>query len=205
MASIVIMAVGDSITTIVGIYFGKLKNPLNPEKHLEGTVLAIFASTIAAFYIVDFPRAFMASTIRWSSNPSPAVRSTVLSTTTSSSPSSPCCNDSLLSEAEFESVNPVAKRIFVSMDRESLQKLRLNSFMCLVLITTRNLNTPLCTRHQKFLPKKTRLGPKRTPVVITINVTAQRVVICLTSMRIFSHQMLLQIFNSGWIYGKSYQ
>jgi dolichol kinase/membrane-associated phospholipid phosphatase len=63
MASIVIMAVGDSITTIVGTYFGKLKNPLNPEKHLEGTVIAIFASTIAAFYIVDFPHAFLASTI----------------------------------------------------------------------------------------------------------------------------------------------
>ncbi|MCC7197102.1 phosphatase PAP2 family protein [Candidatus Peregrinibacteria bacterium] len=63
MASIVIMAVGDSITTIIGTYFGRLKNPLNPEKHLEGTVLAIFASTIAAFYIVDFHQAFLASTI----------------------------------------------------------------------------------------------------------------------------------------------
>lgn len=63
MASIVIMAVGDSITTIIGTYFGRLKNPLNQEKHLEGTVLAIFASTIAAFYIVDFHQAFLASTI----------------------------------------------------------------------------------------------------------------------------------------------
>jgi len=63
MASIVIMAVGDSITTIIGTYFGKLKNPLNPEKHLEGTIFAIFASTIAAYYIIDFPRAFIASTI----------------------------------------------------------------------------------------------------------------------------------------------
>lgn len=63
MASIAIMAVGDAVTTIVGTYFGRVKNPLNPKKHLEGTVLAIMLSTIAAFYIVDFPRAFMGSIV----------------------------------------------------------------------------------------------------------------------------------------------
>ncbi len=60
-AAISIMAVGDAITTIIGTYFGKIKNPLNPKKHLEGTALAIVASTLAAFFFVDFTRAFYGS------------------------------------------------------------------------------------------------------------------------------------------------
>lgn len=61
LAAIAIMAVGDSITTIIGTYFGKIKNPLNPRKHLEGTALAIVASTLAAFFFVDFQTAFWGS------------------------------------------------------------------------------------------------------------------------------------------------
>lgn len=61
LASIAIMAIGDSITTLIGTYFGKIKNPLNPKKHLEGTVLAIILSTIAAFTFVSFEKAFLAS------------------------------------------------------------------------------------------------------------------------------------------------
>lgn len=61
MAAIAIMTVGDALTTIVGTYFGKIKNPLNPKKHLEGTVIAIVVSTLAAFFFVDFPKAFLAS------------------------------------------------------------------------------------------------------------------------------------------------
>ena len=55
------MAVGDAITTVIGTYFGKIKNPLNPKKHLEGTALAIVASTFAAFFFVPFPIAFFGS------------------------------------------------------------------------------------------------------------------------------------------------
>ncbi len=63
MAAIMIMAVGDSVTNIVGRHFGKIKNPFNSKKHLEGTGVAIIASTLAAFYFVPFWAAFIASTI----------------------------------------------------------------------------------------------------------------------------------------------
>ena len=63
LAAISIMAVGDAITTIIGTYFGKIKNPFNPRKHLEGTVLAIVVSTLAAFFFVDFQKAFVGSFI----------------------------------------------------------------------------------------------------------------------------------------------
>ena len=58
IAGIAIMAVGDAVTTVIGIYFGRFKNPFNPEKHLEGTMLAIIISTLAAFTFVDFHLAF---------------------------------------------------------------------------------------------------------------------------------------------------
>lgn len=63
LAAISIMAVGDAITTIVGTYFGRLSNPLNPKKHLEGTGIAIIFSTLAAFFFVDFEKAIMASIV----------------------------------------------------------------------------------------------------------------------------------------------
>ncbi len=61
LAAISIMAVGDAITTVIGTYFGKIKNPLNPNKHLEGTAIAIVVSTFAAFFFVSFPAAFFGS------------------------------------------------------------------------------------------------------------------------------------------------
>jgi phytol kinase len=63
LAAIAIMAVGDSLTTLIGIYFGKIKNPLNPKKHLEGTILAILLGTLAAFNFVPFQKAIFASTV----------------------------------------------------------------------------------------------------------------------------------------------
>lgn len=63
LAAITIMAVGDTITTIIGTYFGKIKNPFNPQKHLEGTVLAIFVSTLAALFFVDFEKAFFGAAV----------------------------------------------------------------------------------------------------------------------------------------------
>jgi undecaprenyl-diphosphatase len=59
LAAITIMAVGDAITTVIGTYFGKIKNPLCPSKHLEGTIMAIILSTIAAFSFVSFEKAFL--------------------------------------------------------------------------------------------------------------------------------------------------
>lgn len=63
MAAIAIMAVGDSMTAIFGTYFGRIKNPFNPNKHFEGTIVAIICSTLAAFYFVSFEKAFLAATL----------------------------------------------------------------------------------------------------------------------------------------------
>lgn len=61
MAAIMIMSIGDAVTTVIGTYFGRIPNPLNPVKHLEGTVLSIILSTIAAFTFVNFEKAFLGS------------------------------------------------------------------------------------------------------------------------------------------------
>lgn len=63
LAAITIMAIGDSITAIVGIYFGQIKSPTNPLKHLEGTALAIMAGTIGAFNFVSFEKAFIGTVV----------------------------------------------------------------------------------------------------------------------------------------------
>lgn len=63
LAAIAIMAVGDSLTAIIGIYFGQIKSPTNPMKHLEGTALAIMAGTIAAFNFVPFEKAFIGAIV----------------------------------------------------------------------------------------------------------------------------------------------
>lgn len=63
LAAITIMAIGDSITAIVGIYFGQIKSPTNPMKHLEGTALAIMAGTVGAFNFVPFEKAFIGAFI----------------------------------------------------------------------------------------------------------------------------------------------
>ena len=66
LAAISIMAVGDSLTTLVGIYYGRIKSPTNPLKHLEGTVLAIIAGTIVAFNFVPFEKAFLGAFVAMS-------------------------------------------------------------------------------------------------------------------------------------------
>lgn len=63
MAAIMIMAVGDSVTNIVGRHFGKIKNPFNAKKNIEGTVTAIVCSTLAALFFVPFWPALAASTL----------------------------------------------------------------------------------------------------------------------------------------------
>jgi len=63
MAAIMIMAVGDSVTNIVGRHFGKIKNPFNAKKNIEGTVSAIFFSTLAGLFFIPFFPAFIASTV----------------------------------------------------------------------------------------------------------------------------------------------
>jgi dolichol kinase len=63
MAAIMIMAVGDSVTNIVGRHFGKVKNPFNEKKNIEGTFWGIGTGTLAALFFVPFGAAFWAATI----------------------------------------------------------------------------------------------------------------------------------------------
>lgn len=63
MAAIMIMAVGDSVTNIIGRHFGKVKNPFNEKKNIEGTFWGIGTGTLAALFFVPFGAAFWAATI----------------------------------------------------------------------------------------------------------------------------------------------
>lgn len=49
LASIAIMVVGDSIATMIGIFFGKIRNPLNALKTLEGSIFGIIFAFLAAW------------------------------------------------------------------------------------------------------------------------------------------------------------
>ncbi len=62
-AAIVILAIGDSISHIVGRYFGKTPVPFAPNKKLEGTIVAIILSTLGALLFVNIEKAFIASLI----------------------------------------------------------------------------------------------------------------------------------------------
>jgi len=66
MAAIMIVAVGDSITNIVGRYFGKITNLFNEKKKLEGTVIAVILSTLAALIFVPIWPAFLGSLVSMS-------------------------------------------------------------------------------------------------------------------------------------------
>ncbi len=61
--AITVLAVGDSISHIVGRYFGRTRVPFSKDKMLEGTVVAIVLSTFTALLFVDFTKAFLASLI----------------------------------------------------------------------------------------------------------------------------------------------
>jgi len=63
MAAIMIMAVGDSVTNIIGRHFGKIKNPFNTKKNIEGTFWGIITATLGALLFVPFWPALWASVI----------------------------------------------------------------------------------------------------------------------------------------------
>lgn len=48
-ASIIILAVGDAVSHLIGRYFGKVKTPLHPQKYIEGSIVAFLLSVPAAF------------------------------------------------------------------------------------------------------------------------------------------------------------
>ncbi|MBD3270361.1 phosphatase PAP2 family protein [Candidatus Peregrinibacteria bacterium] len=61
LASIIIMAIGDSVSHLFGAYYGKLKFPYVKEKKVEGIMLAILLSTLGAMFFVNFELAFSAA------------------------------------------------------------------------------------------------------------------------------------------------
>lgn len=62
-AAIMVLAVGDSVSHLVGRYFGHTRVPFSQNKMLEGTVVAIAFSTLGALLFVSFQQAFLASLI----------------------------------------------------------------------------------------------------------------------------------------------
>jgi len=61
MASIMIMALGDSVAPIVGNYYGKIKHPLSNKKFLEGTIAGTIAAFLGAVIFISFVEAAFAS------------------------------------------------------------------------------------------------------------------------------------------------
>jgi len=61
IASICILAVGDSVSHLFGQYLGKITIYPVKNKKLEGTLVAIGASTLVALLFVSFPQAFIGS------------------------------------------------------------------------------------------------------------------------------------------------
>ncbi|PIS32297.1 hypothetical protein COT40_00810 [Candidatus Peregrinibacteria bacterium CG08_land_8_20_14_0_20_41_10] len=62
-AAIVILAVGDSVTNVVGRYYGGVPNPWNKKKNIEGTIAGIIFAFMAASLFVSFSQAVFASII----------------------------------------------------------------------------------------------------------------------------------------------
>ena len=64
LASLTILAVGDSISPIVGIWYGKTKHRFfNEKKYLEGIFFGIICATLLAWIFVPFIHSFIASSI----------------------------------------------------------------------------------------------------------------------------------------------
>lgn len=63
LAAIMVLAVGDSVSHMVGKYFGKRKYRLDNPKHIEGTLAGIFFASIAASLFIDSRLAFLGSAV----------------------------------------------------------------------------------------------------------------------------------------------
>jgi dolichol kinase len=63
LASIAIMALGDSVTNVFGRYFGEVRLPYNRKKTVDGVLIGIGAATLGALFFVPFSVALMASTV----------------------------------------------------------------------------------------------------------------------------------------------
>lgn len=63
MASIMVLALGDSISHLFGLHFGKTKHPLSKTKLLEGTIAGFIAGFTGALFFLPWHEAFFASLI----------------------------------------------------------------------------------------------------------------------------------------------
>ena len=61
MASIMVLALGDSVSHLFGAHYGKIKHPLSKTKFLEGTISGFIFGFIGAFVFLPFHEAFFAS------------------------------------------------------------------------------------------------------------------------------------------------
>ena len=61
MASIMVLALGDSISHLYGLHFGKIKHPLSKVKFLEGTIAGFIAGFIGAFVFLPWWESVLAS------------------------------------------------------------------------------------------------------------------------------------------------
>lgn len=61
MASIMVLAFGDSISHIFGLHYGKVRHPFSKTKFLEGTIAGFVAGFIGALVFLPWQEAFFAS------------------------------------------------------------------------------------------------------------------------------------------------
>lgn len=61
MASIMVLALGDSISHLYGLHFGKIKHPLSKTKFLDGTIAGFCFGFIGALVFLPWHEAFFAS------------------------------------------------------------------------------------------------------------------------------------------------
>ena len=61
MASIMVLALGDSISHLYGLHFGRIKHPLSKTKFIEGTVAGFAAGFLGALVFLPWQEAFLAS------------------------------------------------------------------------------------------------------------------------------------------------
>jgi len=61
MASIMVLALGDSISHLFGLHFGKTKHPFSKTKFIEGTIAGFAAGFIGALLFLPWHEAFFAS------------------------------------------------------------------------------------------------------------------------------------------------
>jgi len=61
MASIMVLALGDSISHLFGLHYGRTRHPLSKTKFLEGTIAGFAAGFIGALVFLPWHEAFFAS------------------------------------------------------------------------------------------------------------------------------------------------